>query len=199
MVRVSSPPPSDERELLGDPLLHRGLLHREADIGHSELLGVGQSRIFRNQIDARRVDRLPVNRNGIGQAERIHARLAVAVGDAAVHQRHALDPARQVERPRHRIGIGGIDPGDGGHFRFRQILVPAELLQARQREFRIAVLDLRILGVGAIRQQADLSRRAVGKLLLALDAETRPERAAAVHHAEICVVEQRRTWMLDFR
>ena len=119
----------DERELLGYPLLHRRLLHGEADIGHSELLGVGQRRIFRDQVDARRVDRLAVNRNRIGQAERIHARLAVAVGHAAVHQRDALDAARQVERPRHRVGIGGIDPVDRGHFGLGKILVPAELLQ----------------------------------------------------------------------
>ena len=85
--------------MLGDPLLHRSLLHREADIGHSELLGVRQRRIFGDQFDARRVDRLPVNRNGIGQAERIHACLAVAVGNATMLQRHALDAAGQVERP----------------------------------------------------------------------------------------------------
>src|SRR5271166_820221 len=30
----------DEGENLGDALVHRGLLHREADIGHAELLGV---------------------------------------------------------------------------------------------------------------------------------------------------------------
>ena len=116
-----------------------------------------------------------------------------------MHQRHALDAARQVERPRHRVGIGGIDLVDRGHLRFGKILVPAKLLQARQREFRIAILDFGILGVGSVRQQADLSRRAVGKLLLALDAETGPECAATIHHMEICVVEQRRTWMLDFR
>src|SRR6266481_2659469 len=70
----------DEGELLGNPLVHGGLLHGEADVGQAELLGVGQRRIFRDQIDPRRVDRLAVNRNRIGQAERIHARLAVAVG-----------------------------------------------------------------------------------------------------------------------
>ena len=89
----------DQRELLGDALLHRRLLHREADIRHAELLGVGQRRIFGDQLRPRRVDRLAVRRDGIGQAERIGARLAVAVRDAAVLDRDALDAARQVDRP----------------------------------------------------------------------------------------------------
>ncbi len=118
LVRVSSPPPSystraaggeDERELFCNSLLHRGLLHGEADIGQAELLGVGQRRIFGDQVDARRVDRLAVHRDRIRQAERVHARLAVAVGHAAVLQRHALDAARKIERPRHRVRIGRID------------------------------------------------------------------------------------------
>src|SRR5262249_12437543 len=89
----------DERELFGDALLDCRLLHGEADVGHSELLRIGQGRVFRDQIDAWRVYRLAMDRYWIGQAERIHARLAVAVRHATVHQRHALDAAGQVERP----------------------------------------------------------------------------------------------------
>src|SRR5436190_5265435 len=36
----------DDRELLGKSLVHRGLLDREAEIGHSELAAIGASRIF---------------------------------------------------------------------------------------------------------------------------------------------------------
>src|SRR4029078_7754624 len=39
----------DERELLGDAVVDRPLLHREADIRHTELLGVRQRRILRDE------------------------------------------------------------------------------------------------------------------------------------------------------
>ena len=136
-----------------------------------------------------------MDRNRIRQTERIHACLAVAVGYATMLKRHALDAAGQVERPRHRIRIGGIHLGDGGHLRFGQILVPAELLQHGKGEFRVAVLDFRILRIRSVRQQADLPRCAVGKLLLAFESEAGPERPAAVHHAEIGIVKQRRARM----
>ena len=60
----------DERELLGDAFVDRRLLHREADVRQPELLGVGQRRVFRDQIDARRVDRLAVHRDRVGQVPR---------------------------------------------------------------------------------------------------------------------------------
>ena len=115
-----------------------------------------------------------------------------------MHQRHALDAARQIERPRHRIGIDRIDSVDRGHFGLGQIRVPAKLLQARQREFRIAVLKSPNPWNKSRRQQADLPGRAVRQLLLTLDAKTRAERAAAVHHMQIGIVEQRRAGMPDF-
>ena len=119
----------DQRELLGDALVDRRLLHREADIRHTELLGVGQRRIFRDQLRPRRVDRLAVHRDGVGQAERVGARLAVAVGDAAVLDGDALDAARQIDRPGHRIRRGRVDLVDHRQFGLGQVLVPAELLE----------------------------------------------------------------------
>ena len=113
--------------------------------------------------------------------------------------RDALDAARQVDRPGHRVRLGRIDLVDHRHLRLGQVLVPAELLEHAEGEFGIAVLDLRILGVGAVGQQADLHGRAIRPLLLALDAEARAEGAAAVHGGEIGVVEQRRARMLDLR
>jgi hypothetical protein len=89
----------DQRKLPGDVLVDRRLLHREADVGNAELLRVGQRRILRDEVRPRRVDRLPVRRDGVGQGPRIGARLAVAERDAAVLQRHTLDATRQIERP----------------------------------------------------------------------------------------------------
>src|SRR5216683_8007868 len=43
----------DERELFGDAAVDSALLNCEADIRHAELLGVGQRRIFADEIDAR--------------------------------------------------------------------------------------------------------------------------------------------------
>ncbi len=136
-----------------------------------------------------------MHRNGIRQAERVHARLAVAVRYAIVFQRHPLNPAGEIGRPGHRIGIGRVDLHDRGHFGLAEILVPAQLLQARQRELRIAILNLGILGIGLVGEKADLARGAVGQLLLALETKARPERTAAIHHGEVGVVEQRRARM----
>src|SRR5262245_17687137 len=74
----------DEWELLSDSLLHRGLLHGEAGVRHAEFLGVGPRRILGDEVRPRRVDRLAVYRNRIGQVPRIGARLAVAIVDTAV-------------------------------------------------------------------------------------------------------------------
>src|SRR6185503_10120368 len=189
----------DDRELLGDALLDRGLLHREADVRQPELLGVGQRRIFLHQLDARRVDRLAMHRDRVRQAEGVHARLAVAVGDTAVHEGHALNTTREIDRPRHRVRRRRIDLVDHGQLFRRQVAVPAELLQDAERELGIAVLDLAIFRVGPFGEQVDLARRAVRQLLLAFDAEAGAEHAAAVHDREIGVVEERRPRMLDLR
>ena len=147
----------DQRELLGDALVDRGLLHVEADVRHPELPRVRQRRILGDQIGPRRVDRLAVHRDGIRQAERVGARLAVAVRHAAVLDRDALDAAGQIDRPGHRIRRGRVDLVDHRQFGFGQVLVPAELLQHAERELRIAVLDLGVLGVVAVAEQADLA------------------------------------------
>ena len=180
----------DQREILGDALVDSGLLHREADVGQAELLGVGQRRIFGDEIDARRVDRLAMHRDRVRQAERVHACLGVAVGHAAVLERHALDAARQIGRPGHRIGLVAADLLNHGQFVRGQIGVPAELLEHAIGELGIAVLDLGVLRIGALGEQVDA---------VALDAEARAERAAAVHDVEVRVVEQRRAGMLDLR
>ena len=147
----------DQRELLGDALVHRRLLHVEADVRHAELHGIRQRRILGDEIGPRRVDRLAVRRDGIRQAERVGARLAVAVRDAAVLDRDALDAARQVDRPGHRIRRGRVDLVDHRQLGLGQILVPAELLEHAERELGIAVLDLGVLGVVAVAEQADLA------------------------------------------
>ena len=120
-------------KLLGDALLHRGLLHVEADIGHAELHGVRQRRILGDELGPRRVDRLAVHRDRIRQAESIGARLAVAVVDAAVRHRDALDAARQIDRPRHAVGIVAADFLDHRELFRLEVLVPAELLEHRRR------------------------------------------------------------------
>src|SRR5262245_33963038 len=102
----------DQGELLGNALLNRRLLHVEPDIGHAEFRGVGTRRIFCDQLGPRRVDRLTMHRDRIWQVPRIGARFAVAVVDAAVLHRHALDAAGQVDRPGDAVGIVATDAPD---------------------------------------------------------------------------------------
>ncbi len=89
----------DDGELLGDALVDRDFLHRETNVWNAKLPGIGQRRVFGDEVGAWRVDRLPVHRDRIRQGPRICARLAVAERDAAVLQRHALDAAGQVDGP----------------------------------------------------------------------------------------------------
>src|SRR5262249_46371846 len=96
--------------------------------------------------------------------------------------------AGEVERPRDGVRVGAADLLDGRALRFGEVLVPAELLEHPVVELRIAVLDLRTLGIGALRQQSDA---------VALDTEAGAERAAAVHDVQMRVVEQRRARMFD--
>ena len=66
-------------------------------------------------------------------------------------------------------------------------------------ELGIAVLDLRTERVGAFGQQVDLALRAVRQRLLALHTEAGAERAAAVHHMQVGVVERVRAGMPQLR
>ena len=141
LERVSSPPPSystrrPEVRISGNclaiALLDRRLLHVEADVRHPELPRVRQRRILRDQLGPRRVDRLAMRRDGVRQAERIGARLAVAVGDAAVLDRDALDAARQVDRPGHRVRVGGVDSSGSPPARPRSGPCPSRASSARR-------------------------------------------------------------------
>ena len=170
---------------LASALVHRSLLDGVPDIRQPEFHGVRIGRVLRHQVDARRVDRLAVRRHRIGQIPGQRARLAVAVRDDVVLDADALDAAGQVGRPGHVTA----DLLDGGKFVGREFAVPAELLEHAQGELRIAVLDLRILGIGLGQQ----------RYAVALDAETGAEGAAAVLDALGGVVEQRRARMLDLR
>ena len=134
-----------------------------------------------------------------GRPNALARALPLPYGRAAVLDRHALDAAGQVDRPGHRARIGRVDALDRRQFGRGEVLVPAELLQHGVGELRIAVLDLGVLGVVAVAEQADLAGRAVRQLLLALQAEAGPERAAALLDREVGVVEQRRAGMLELR
>src|SRR6266446_2459330 len=157
LVLHQPPGGEDERELLGDSLLHRGLLHGEADVRHAEFFGIRPRRILRDEVRPRRIDRLAVYGNGVGQVPRIGARLAVAVVNAAVRQRHALDAAGEVDGPRDRIGIVAADTLDDRLLGGGEVLVPTELLEHPVGEFGVAVLELRAERVGTLRQEIILA------------------------------------------
>src|SRR5262245_20713934 len=133
----------DQRELLGDSLLHCRLLHRESRVRHAELFGVGQRRLLGDQLGLGRVDRLAVLRDRFRQIPRIRARLAVAVVDAAVLHRHPLNAAGQVDRPRDAVGVVAADALDDRLLGRGEIRVPPELLEHPVSELGVAVLDLR--------------------------------------------------------
>src|SRR5262245_22351414 len=106
--RVSSPPPSYSTSrpevlirgnCLAMPFSTAACCTSNPTLG-TEFRCVGTRRIFRDQLGPRRVDRLTMHWDRIRQVPRIGARLAVAVVDAAVLHRHALDAAGQVDRPR---------------------------------------------------------------------------------------------------
>src|SRR6266404_78756 len=180
----------DQRELSGGALVDCRLLHAEAEIGHAELPGVRQRRIFGDEIGPRRIDHFAVDRNGIRQVPGDHTRLPIAVGYAAVINRHTLDAAREVDRPGHGVGIGGIYLSDHRHFLRCEIVVPSELLEHAERELGIPILDLGSDRIGAVGEQADA---------VALHAETRAERAAAFLHRQIGVVKNRGARVFEFR
>ena len=120
--------------------------------------------------------------------------------------RHALDAAREVGRPRHGIRIGRVHLLNDRHFLRREIAVPAELLEHAEREFGVAVHDRRADRIGAFGEQVlvdfllDLLA-VLHDLALdhPLDAEARAEGAAALLHRQVGVVEDRGARMLELR
>src|SRR6516162_531815 len=79
-----------------------------------------------------------------------------------MRDRHALDAAGKVGRPRDEIGVAGVHPPDDLNFLRGEILIPAKLFEHGEREFRIAILDL---GPGRVRP---LGEKVVVVLLLEL-------------------------------
>src|SRR3546814_738904 len=180
----------EQRKVLRDAFLDRRLLHAEADIRQPELSGIGKCRILRDQIHPRRIDRLAVDGDRIGQVPRLCARLAVAIRVAAMAEHHPLNTAGQVGRPAHLVNGVAADPLDDSAFLWCQVPVPAELLQHGHRELRIAVGQLRALRVGPLREK---------RLAISLHAETGSERASAIHDVKARVVEIGRARMPEFR
>ena len=81
-----------------------------------------------------------------------------------VPDRDSLNASGKIERPGYRIGIGGIDTLDDLHLLRGEVLVPPQLLQHRESEFRISVLDLgtdriRALGQQVVQMTPDRGRR----------------------------------------
>ena len=119
LERVSSPPPSystrrPEVRMIGNslaiPLSTASLLHREADVGQAELLASGSVGYLRDQVDARRVDRLAMHRHRIGQVPGDGARLAVAVGRCSRAPAPRAGCRRTGRWPRTRRRHGRLPP-----------------------------------------------------------------------------------------
>ena len=152
-------------------------------LGTRELLGVRQGRIIGDQIGTRRINRFAVDGNRIGKIPGDHARLGVAIGRTAVLDRDTLDSAGKIERPGHGIGIGGIHTLDDFHFLRREILVPTELLEHRQGELRISVLDFGADRIRALGEQVIvllLSTSCPFSITLRLTTRSTPKRARNV-------------------
>src|SRR3546814_20156707 len=90
----------DQRKVLRDAFLDRRLLHAEADIRQPELSGIGKCRILRDQIHPRRIARLAVEGDRIGQVPRLCARLAVAIRVADRAEHLPLTPSGRSEERR---------------------------------------------------------------------------------------------------
>src|SRR6202022_1151117 len=86
-----------KRELLDDASVDSGLLDGETDVRDPKLSGVRTRRIFTDEIGPRRVDDFAVHRDRIRQIPGNHACLAVAIGGAAMLDRHTLDTAGKIE------------------------------------------------------------------------------------------------------
>src|SRR5882757_2956042 len=143
----------NKRELLDDAPVDSGLLDGEADVRDPKLPGVRPRWILADEIGPRRVNDFAVHRDRIRQIPGDHARLAIAIGAAAVLDRDTLDTARKIERPGDGIGIGCVYPLDDLHLGSGEILVPAEPLEDAERELRITILDFRAGRVGAFGEQ----------------------------------------------
>src|SRR5713226_3867931 len=196
----------NQRELLDDGSVHSGLLDGETDVGDPKLSGIRTRRIFADQIGPRCVDDFPVHGDRIRQIPGNHARLAVAIGYAAVLDRDALDAAGKIERPGNGIGIGCVDPPDDFHLRSSEVLVPAEPLEDAESELGITIPDFRAGRVGAFGEQIfmlflfDLLP-IFHNLALdhALNAEAGAERPTTFLHRQAGVVEYRRSRVPEFR
>ena len=79
----------------------------------------------------------------IGILPDLAAGLAVAEGGAAVLDGHPLDPAGEIGLPVFALGLFLLGRG--------QVIPPAQFLQKLIGEFRIAVFDLRTLGIRPLR------------------------------------------------
>src|SRR6266478_2487632 len=147
-----------------------------------------------------------MDRNRVGQIPCDHSRFGVAIGRAAMLDRHALNPAGKVQRPGHGVGIGRIHALDDFHFLRREIFVPAELFEHAQSELWVSVLDFRANRIGTLREKIVVVLRfdllpVLHHLALddALDTEPGAEGAAALLHGKIGVVKDRRARMLELR
>jgi hypothetical protein len=145
-----------------------------------------------------------MHRYGVRQTERIGAGLAVTIVDTAVLHGDALDAAREVDRPGDGAHIIAADLLDGGELGLGEVLVPAQPLEHRVGELRIAVLDLGSERVRAFGEEIvlllfldlDAVLHDLG-LDHTFDAEAGAERAAAIHDMEMSVVELVSAGMLE--
>src|ERR1700712_4328128 len=100
----------------------------------------------------------------------------------------ALDSAREVGGPAHRVGLVATDPQDRRELVRCQVLVPPELLEHAEGEFWIAVSEVGTLREGILGQQ---------RLAVAFGAEACAERATTLLHVQRRVVENGRAGGAD--
>ena len=77
----------NDREFERDLLVDRRLLNRSADVLHAERGEVRPGRVLRDEVGTRGVDRLAMHGHRVREVPGVGARLAVAVGQAAVGDR----------------------------------------------------------------------------------------------------------------
>ena len=71
-----------------------------------------------------------------------------------MQDRNALDAARQIVGPRHRVDRIAADLGDRGQLIGGQILVPAKFLEHAHRYRRMAVFEFVADGIGVDSEQS---------------------------------------------
>src|SRR5262249_53177102 len=107
-----------------------------------------------------------------------------------VRDRDPLDAAGEIDRPGDAVRIVAADLLNDRELLRRELLVPPELLEHPERELRIAVLDLGVLGIRTLGEE---------RSAIALHAEARAERAAAILHRQMGIVEDRAAGMPQLR